>query len=252
MHYCHVLLLTTLMLLVSADSTASTALRLNSSDRRALRVTNENHIEERAGLGSKLTDLITKFSSKERQAVRFADAQKTDEFVLEAFKLKGLTGVRLKLDKNYKYFEQFQKVKESNQITAWIKAETPTSAVWRTSGFGNVRTIDDILAVEPTEAFQLYTRFLIQYDDAMTAKALRTNTPIPVISDDLTWAEKTVSVATWVGADRSRAFAKAALGLDNLTPAEMVKAKNFEFYYSFLHLRMKKFDRQGLITDEVL
>ncbi|KAK1943322.1 hypothetical protein P3T76_004718 [Phytophthora citrophthora] len=244
MHYCHVLLLTTLMLLVSADSTASTALRLNSSDRRALRVTNENHIEERAGLGSKLTDLITKFSSKERQAVRFADAQKTDEFVLEAFKLKGLTGVRLKLDKNYKYFEQFQKVKESNQITAWIKAETPTSAVWRTSGFGNVRTIDDILAVEPTEAFQLYSRFLERYDSAVILKAHKNKTPIPVISDDLTWAEKTVRVANWVGTNRSSAFAKAALGLDNLTPAEIMKAKNYEFYLMFLQGRLKQLENK--------
>ncbi|KAG1709931.1 hypothetical protein DVH05_016945 [Phytophthora capsici] len=161
-----------LAVLVSADTTTSAALRVNT---RALRNTKEERDEERAGLGAKLSDLITKFSSKENQAVRFADAQKTDEFVLEAFKLKGLTGTQLRLNKNYKYFEQFKRVKESNQITAWLKAETSTSSVWRASGLGNVRTIDDILAVEPTDAFQVYMRFLERYDAGVSLKAYKTN-----------------------------------------------------------------------------
>ncbi|KAL3663404.1 hypothetical protein V7S43_011809 [Phytophthora oleae] len=243
MGYCRFLLLTALALLISADFTASTAPRLNSNG-RALRVTKEEDDEERAGLAAKLSDLITKFSSKEQQVVRWADAQKTDEFVLDAFKLKGLTGDRLKLNKNYKYFEQFKKIKESDQITAWIKAETSTSAVWRTSGLGNVRTIDEILAVEPTEAFQMYTRFLERYDSAVILKAHKAKTPIPVISDDLTWAEKTVRAANWVATGRSRAFAKAALGLDKLTPAELAKTKNFEFYLIFLHGRLAKLENK--------
>ncbi|OWZ05604.1 RxLR effector protein [Phytophthora megakarya] len=76
--------------------------------------------------------------------MRWADADKSDDFVKQKLKLNGLSGDALKSNKNYKYFKQFVDIKEGNQRDVWLKQEVSTSDVWTKLGFGNVKTQEEL------------------------------------------------------------------------------------------------------------
>ncbi|OWY97285.1 RxLR effector protein [Phytophthora megakarya] len=117
--------------------TGERSLRVNTRDEAGGDV--DNTLEARTGnLISKVSDFL-----KRDNVIRWAEAGKTDDFVKEKLKLNGLSGNALIQHKNYQYFENFVMFKRSNQLTAWQTTDTPTYAVWRELGLGNVNTWDD-------------------------------------------------------------------------------------------------------------
>lgn len=196
---------------------------------------NISDFEERAGgLSSKVSNIFSKFTSKESQVARWAEVQKSDDFVKEKLKLKGLSGDALKLHKNYEYFDQFKRITEMDRLNGWLKKEVPTYGVWVELRLGNVHTMEQIAKAMHSDAFRIYTRYVEMFDNRVTWNAFIDKKPVPVVSSDATSAEKTSRTVNWVATNRPEAYVKMALGLDKLPPTALAKSENYQFYQLFL------------------
>ncbi|OWZ04580.1 RxLR effector protein [Phytophthora megakarya] len=189
--------------------------------------------EDRAGnLVSTASNFI-----KERNAVRWADKLKSDEFVKGELKLNGLSGYALTEHTNYKFFEKFVELKKLNRLKACEKTEASTFAVWRELGFGNINTWDDLINAADTDAFKLYQR----YADASDSRAIRNmvmdNKPVPVLSSDTSWTERFARLVSWKVNGRAEEYAMISLGFDRFPPATLEANNNGRTFLLFWLLK---------------
>ncbi|OWZ05464.1 Avirulence (Avh) protein [Phytophthora megakarya] len=163
-------------------------------------------------------------------------ADKSKKSVMKKLKLNGLAGNALKSNKNYVFFENFVKMKETretNRVNTWLEKNVPTYDVWKTLGLGRVRTVKDLGEIADTDAYKLYMRYVYAFDGRANTNFIQNNVAPSVISSETSWAEKLSRTANWVATDRSDKYVKAALGLDNLPLDGQQVSTNYQFYLYF-------------------
>ncbi|OWZ10733.1 hypothetical protein PHMEG_00016373 [Phytophthora megakarya] len=166
------------------------------------------------------------------------DEGKSDDFVKEKLKLTGLSGVALTSNKNYKHFKKFVMIKTWNQLDAWRNTETPTYDVWRTLGFGNMNTWDDLMNAADTDAFKLYQQYADYFDNYAITKAFVDHKAISVLSGDTPWTERVARMVSWKENDKDELYVMVALGFDKLSPAALeanTNGKTFMIYWLLKH-----------------
>ncbi|KAF4044441.1 hypothetical protein GN244_ATG03148 [Phytophthora infestans] len=251
MYWFHALLVTVFAFLASTDSlsaaahsgqrktglTKSSTTAIVSNAKRSLRfndkengvVGGEDIIEGRGG--GKLSDYFGRFGGMKSKMLQWARAGKSDDFS----------------NKNYKHNKQFQEA----LLDISLKKMTSTSEIWRRMGFEKLKTIDDVYAAHATDAFQLYMRYARHFDDAALKNNVKHKTPIPVISDDVTYAEATARISRWRLDDRPADYVKAALRLDNLSPAALLERQYFDLYVIFLKSKTNRMFSAGESKEKV-
>ncbi|KAI9984546.1 hypothetical protein PInf_005904 [Phytophthora infestans] len=208
-------------------------------------VGSEDIIEGRGG--GKLSDYFGKSGGMKKKMLHWARAGKADDFVIENLNLKGLSGHALKSNKNYKHFEQFQEA----LLDISLKKMTPTSDIWRRMGLEKLKTIDDVEAAQSTDAFLLYVRYARHFDAAALKNNIKHKTAIPVISDDVTFAEALARLTVWKMDDRPANYVKAALRLDNLSPTALLERQYFDLYVNFFKGKAIRMYRGGETKEDV-
>ncbi|OWY96513.1 RxLR effector protein [Phytophthora megakarya] len=173
------------------------------------------------------------FRSKNSLVERWVKADKSDEFVLKKLKLTGLAGNALKRNKNYVFFENFVKMRDTNRVNTWLANDVPTYDVWKTLGFDHVRTMKDLGKIGDSDAYKLYMRYAYAFDDRVHTKFDQNNVIPTVISSEASWAEKLSRTATWITKVRSDTYVKMALGLNNLPKDGKELSTNYQFYMYF-------------------
>ncbi|OWZ05068.1 RxLR effector protein [Phytophthora megakarya] len=188
----------------------------------------------------------------ESKVVRWADADKSDDFVKQKLKLNGLSGDALKSNKNYKYFKQFVDIKEGNQRDVWLKQEVSTSDVWTKLGFGNVKTQEELTKASGTDAFQVYLRYADSVDNRAVAKSYNKEEIVPVISVDSSWAEKKARMESWVKANKPAAYVMMVLGLHDLSPAAVKSNKNLKLFAEYLQTNKKSLGNADILLKHLM
>ncbi|OWY93971.1 hypothetical protein PHMEG_00036441, partial [Phytophthora megakarya] len=164
--------------------------------RRSLRVgktvddedVNDSTLQDRAsGMLSKVSSVFDMFRSKNSLVERWVQADKSDEFVLKKLKLTGLAGNALKRNKNYVFFENFVKMRDTKRVNTWLANDVPTYDVWKTLGLHHVRTMKDLGRIGDTDTYKLYMRYAYAFDDRAHTKFDQNNVIPTVIGSEASW-----------------------------------------------------------------
>ncbi|OWY98368.1 Avirulence (Avh) protein, partial [Phytophthora megakarya] len=209
----------------------------NIVDKRSSRVNKRSDggsdTEERAGnIFSKVSNFF-----KNNNAIRWADAFKSDDFVKEKFKLTGLSGATLTRHKNYKHFVKFVEIKTSNQLNAWLKADKSTFAVWRELGLGSITTWDDLMNAAHTDAFKMYQRYADSFDNNALLDAAIKSKPIPVWSSDTSWTERIARMVSWKASSKGEIHIMLMLGFDKFSLDALEANQNAKTYLIYWLLK---------------
>ncbi|KAL4096232.1 hypothetical protein PRIC1_009594 [Phytophthora ramorum] len=170
------------------------------------------------------------------------ETEKTDDYVLKALNLKGLTGSDLTKNANYKYFLKFAKKAESYRLNKWLRNDFPTYEAWKELGLQKVRTIEQLNQIRNTKEFGIYKRYVNEFDDYVYRSMVAGyNPPKVMVVSGATKAEMTARVEIMAEAKRSEAYAKVALGLTvpgrprlTLTGKPLKKHDNYGYFKLFL------------------
>ncbi|KAH7481933.1 hypothetical protein KRP22_011103 [Phytophthora ramorum] len=219
----HVLLATVVTLLASTYAAAQTKIsavtshsspnwgeelvrdRNGANNGRSLRV-GTNTVEERVTWLEKL--------GKHAKVFWWLETEKTDDYVLKALKLKGLSGSDLTKNDNYKYFLKFARKAESNRLNKWLRKDFPTYEAWKELGLQKVRTIEQLNQIRSTKEFAVYKRYVNEFDDYVYRSMVAGfNPPKVMVARGAPEAEMTARVEIMAEAKRSEAYAKLALGM---------------------------------------
>ncbi|OWZ01218.1 RxLR effector protein, partial [Phytophthora megakarya] len=202
----------------------------NIIDKRSLRVDNSG--DGRGDTEERVGNIFSKVSNffKNNNAIRWADAAKSDDFVKKKFKLTGLSGVALTGHKNYKHFEKFVEIKTSNQLDAWLKADKSTVAVWRELGLGSISTWDDLMNAAHTDAFKIYQRYVDSFDNNAVINAAFKGKPIPVWSSDTSWTERIARMVNWKANKKSEKHIMLMLGFNTFSLDALEANQNAKTY----------------------
>ncbi|OWZ02696.1 RxLR effector protein [Phytophthora megakarya] len=190
--------------------------------------------EERAdGFISKLANLF----KKKINVAKWADADKSDDFVMKKLKLTGLSGEALTQHTNYKFYEQFVTLK---RVNAWQKADASTYAVWRELGLGHINTWDDLVNAADTDAFKLYLQYAEAFDKKAITKSVLEFKPLPILGTDTSWSERVARIVSWRATGKLEEYVVLALGFDRFSPAELLANKNGKAFEIFWLLKNDK------------
>ncbi|KAL4170191.1 hypothetical protein KRP22_011095 [Phytophthora ramorum] len=219
----HILLATVVTLLASTYAAAQTKIsavtshsspnwgeelvrdRNGANNGRSLRV-GTNTVEERVTWLEKL--------GKNAKVRWWLETEKTDDYVLKALNLKGLTGSDLTKNANYKYFLKFAKKAESNRRAMWLRKDFPTYQVWKELGLQRVRTVEQLNQIRNTKVFAVYKRYVNEFDNYVYRSMVAGyNPPKVMVARGAPKAEMTARVEIMAEAKRSELYAKVALGL---------------------------------------
>ncbi|KAL4170193.1 hypothetical protein KRP22_011097 [Phytophthora ramorum] len=170
------------------------------------------------------------------------ETEKTDDYVLKALNLKGLSGSDLTKNDNYKYFLKFAKKAESYRLNKWLRNDFPTYEAWKELGLQKVRTIEQLNQIRNTKEFGIYKRFVNEFDDYVYRSMVAGyNPPKVMVVSGAAKAEMTARVEIMAEAKRSEAYAKVALGLTvpgrprlTLTGKPLEKHDNYGYFKLFL------------------
>ncbi|OWY91300.1 RxLR effector protein [Phytophthora megakarya] len=172
---------------------------------------------------------------------------------MKKLNLKGLTGDALTEHKNYKFFEQFVRIKTWNPRN-WHNTDTSTSVVWRALGLGKIKTWDDPMKAIDTEVFQVYQRYAKSVDDNAILNVFKEIKPVPVISD-ASWTEKMARILSWKTNKQSETYVMMALGFDTLSVSAIKSHQNDQIFMVFWLLKNKnsleagKHNTEGLLRN---
>ncbi|OWZ21357.1 LOW QUALITY PROTEIN: Voltage-gated potassium channel subunit [Phytophthora megakarya] len=204
-------------------------------DKRILRVDNSGdgrgNTEERVG------NIFSKVSNyfKNNNAIRWADAFKSDDFVKEKFKLTGLS--RTYTAQKLQALEKFVKIKKSNQLDAWLKADKSTIAVWRELGLGSINTWDDLMNAADTDAFKMYQRYADSFDNNAVINTAFKGKPIPVWSSDTSWTERIARMVSWKANKKMEGHIMLMLGFDKFSVDALEANQNAKTYLIYWLLK---------------
>jgi hypothetical protein len=142
------------------------------------------------------------------------ETEKSDEYVKKALKLNDLKGTLLTSNKNYKYYKYFVKKSEEYLRNKWLRNDLTTYQAWEKVGLKNFRSLDDLEKAKTTDAFQVYSRYVNEFDDNVlyTLKA-GYRPPALMVSRTAPAAEMRARTEIMAKADRSDYYAKLALGM---------------------------------------
>ncbi|GMF35396.1 unnamed protein product [Phytophthora lilii] len=116
---------------------------------KGLRGAKTDDTEERGGV----VDIVKKLQTKKQIRSWFA-AEHSDDFILNALKLKGLTQDQLKKNPTY---EAFGEVK----VEKWLKENTPLNTVWSNLGLAGLTREE----AKANAALDTFLKYVIEYDD---------------------------------------------------------------------------------------
>nr|QMU24833.1 PaRXLR9 [Phytophthora agathidicida] len=246
MKFYHVLLVTAVTFLSSADnvqsaidsgqvqvSTEHTSLSRhpttndNIRSLRTVEADDDGTSEER---GLEFVSKIGSYFKNNYNVSKWAAKGKSEDYVKEKLGMTGLQGERLKSHPKYKYFESFVIQEEAHRLNRWLAQNVTPYDAWLKLGFARA---DDLAAIKDTNDFRIYKRYVTEFDNRALHNFVAAGIPVPVSSGASNI--EMIARATVLGIDkRSKFYAKMALGLDKLTEAEMVGHSNFVYYKYYL------------------
>ncbi|KAL4165295.1 hypothetical protein KRP22_004024 [Phytophthora ramorum] len=180
--------------------------RNGASSGRSLRV-HTNAAEERANLLSKI--------GKNLLVTWWLEIGKNEAYVMEALKLKGLSGSALIKHKNYKYLLKYVDKAERMKLTTWYYTKQfSTYQAWTKLGMQEVRTVEQLNRIKKSDSFRIYKRYVNLFDDAVLRSwKAGYNPPVVMVARGASEAEVTARVQIMAQSKRSEEYAKVALGM---------------------------------------
>ncbi|OWY94025.1 RxLR effector protein, partial [Phytophthora megakarya] len=131
------------------------------------------------------------------------EAERTDEYVLNALKLNGLDDAAMKTHQNYKYYQRFTRKALEYRVAKWFIKKRTTFSVWDELGFKTIQP-KQLDQITNNVNFGVYKQYVNYFDSNVEWKLNNGfNPPVGLISRDATPAEMTARTKIMAETGRS-------------------------------------------------
>ncbi|EEY55093.1 secreted RxLR effector peptide protein, putative [Phytophthora infestans T30-4] len=155
---------------------------------------------------------------------------KTQDFVENSLKLKGLSGEAKRAHPNYKYYQKFLYDVEGRQLDQLYRRGIPMETLWKRLRLENVR----LKELDKNNGFRIFVRFMERYDESNFVSMQRgVMKHVWTAYQHLPEGHKYAAAIVWGRAGRPRKYVKLALRMDT-------SANRNQFYQKFLQVSGKK------------